>query len=292
MLLGEARVSRAPDGVSPAEFTIVARRVLLDALELLGAHAHAITVVGAQAVYLRTHEVELGIAAFTSDADLCLDKDQLKDEPLLQEAMERGGFSLREHQPGLWQKKETFGSVSADVQVDLLVPATFAGRGRRSVQMPPHHKSAAKRVPGLEPCLVDRDLMVIRSLAPSDDRTPAVQVAGPAALLIAKAYKIHERVTEVGQQRVQYKDAGDVVRIMQSDSGDPDEIADRIRRLRADDRTADITKTGLQYLRQLFGARNAEGTQAAVTALEGAMDQSSVETLVPAYLNELEEILG
>jgi len=44
-------------------------------------------------------------------------------------------------------------------------------------------------------------------------------VAGPAALLVAKAYKIHERSGEVGQRRLTDKDAGDVVRLMMSNAG-------------------------------------------------------------------------
>lgn len=43
-----------PVGVTDGEITIVARRVLLDALSALVAHRDAVTVVGAQAVHLRT----------------------------------------------------------------------------------------------------------------------------------------------------------------------------------------------------------------------------------------------
>lgn len=47
-------MSKRQDGIAPEELTIVARRVLLDGLMALHAHLTAITVVGAQAVYLRT----------------------------------------------------------------------------------------------------------------------------------------------------------------------------------------------------------------------------------------------
>ncbi|WP_051473501.1 hypothetical protein [Saccharomonospora piscinae] len=270
----------------------MARKVLLDALELLGAHANAITVVGAQALYLLTEEVDLGVAAYTADADLCLDTNQLDDEPLLHKVMHDGGFSLRQHQPGLWQRAERLGHTVAEVQVDLLVPEAFAGKGRRSVEMPPHHKSAAKRVPGLEPCVVDRDLLAIRSLDPADTRIVTVHVAGPAALLIAKAYKLFERVSEPNHQRVQAKDGGDVLRLMQSDAGDPADVAARICRLREDVRTAEVTAQGLAYLRTLFHSRRSAGTRAAIAALQGAMDEESITALAQAYLHDLAEHLG
>jgi hypothetical protein len=44
------------------ELYILARCVLLDALEALGAHCHAVVLVGAQAVYLRVGEADLAVA--------------------------------------------------------------------------------------------------------------------------------------------------------------------------------------------------------------------------------------
>lgn len=61
-------------------------------------------------------------------------------------------------------------------------------------EMPPHDGWAAKKVPGLEVAAVDRSLMAISSLTPQDDRSVEAYVAGPAALLVAKAEKLHERV--------------------------------------------------------------------------------------------------
>ena len=47
-------MSRVPDSAAAEAITVVARRVLLDALTALEAHSDAITLVGAQAVHLRT----------------------------------------------------------------------------------------------------------------------------------------------------------------------------------------------------------------------------------------------
>jgi len=52
---------------------VIARGVLLDALDALGVQRDAVILVGAQAVYLHTGTVELAVAAFTTDADLTLD---------------------------------------------------------------------------------------------------------------------------------------------------------------------------------------------------------------------------
>jgi hypothetical protein len=56
-------MSKIPDGVDPDALNVVARRVLLDGLDALSEHLDAITVIGAQAVHLRTPD-----AAVTSRA--------------------------------------------------------------------------------------------------------------------------------------------------------------------------------------------------------------------------------
>ncbi len=62
--------------------TVIARQVLLDALQALHAHRPALVVVGAQAVYLHTGSGDLAIAAYTFDGDLALDPTLLDDDPL------------------------------------------------------------------------------------------------------------------------------------------------------------------------------------------------------------------
>ena len=49
---------------------VIARRVLLDALDALGEHKGATILVGAQAIYLHTGDADLGVAEYTTDADL------------------------------------------------------------------------------------------------------------------------------------------------------------------------------------------------------------------------------
>lgn len=121
-MLGVGLVSKAPDGVDDYELNTVARRVLLDGLTALREHLPAITVVGAQAVYLRTEHSQIKSAPYTSDGDLGIDPELLLDEPLLEKALRDAGFDLiKEGMPGLWARTETIGGVEVPVELDLLV---------------------------------------------------------------------------------------------------------------------------------------------------------------------------
>lgn len=103
-----------------------------DGLDALKAHIDAITVAGAQAVYLRTADAAISSAAFTSDGDLTLDPQLLEDEPLIEQALLDAGFSLLSiRQPGLWARTETVGGVETQVELDLLVGSTLADGSHR-----------------------------------------------------------------------------------------------------------------------------------------------------------------
>ena len=68
---------------------IVARTVLLDALDALGEQRDAVVLVGAQAIYLHTGDADIAVPAFTTDGDLVIEPSRLKHEPKLAEAMAR-----------------------------------------------------------------------------------------------------------------------------------------------------------------------------------------------------------
>jgi hypothetical protein len=145
----DGTVSKIPKGVGDGHaLYVVARRVLLDALVALHDQEDAITIVGAQAIYLRSVELDLSVAAYTSDADLGLDPKHLVDEPLLQQAMTNAGFVRTSSDlAGSWSREECVGDRVVKIPVDLLVPERLSGGGRRSVQIPPHDKMSARRVP-------------------------------------------------------------------------------------------------------------------------------------------------
>ena len=65
------------------ELYVAARRVLLDALEVLAGHLPSLVQVGAHAVYLQVGESDLAVAPSTTGADLALDPRTLADRPAL-----------------------------------------------------------------------------------------------------------------------------------------------------------------------------------------------------------------
>ena len=101
------------------ELYVLARRVLLDALEALGTHRDAIVLVGAQAVYLRVGEADLAVAPYTTDGDLAIDPALLGTSPRLERALMGAGFAPKTSESvGIWiTRRLTTDKVDADVQV-------------------------------------------------------------------------------------------------------------------------------------------------------------------------------
>jgi hypothetical protein len=258
---------------------VLARRVLLDALDVLGAQRDAITMVGAQAVYLRVGEADIAVAPTTTDADLSLDPAIVKEQPALDEMMRQGGFLRREDSGGkpmvgIWEK--TQGTVV--VSVDLLMPAAVApAGGRRAATIPGHEKGSVLKVPGIEASLVDSDAMPVDSLEANDKRAFEIQVAGQGALLVAKIHKILDRETQ--GDRLKDKDALDVFRLLRGTS--TEEMAGRIAQASADDRSRTVTSQALDAMPILFGRAEGEGVRMAIRATEGLMLEAEVvESLV------------
>jgi hypothetical protein len=106
------------------ELYVLARSVLLDALDALGPHREACVLVGAQAIYLRVGEADLAVAPFTTDGDLIIDPRRLSDVPPVERGLPAAGFALRgEDSVGIWvTRRETHGHADIEVAVDMLVP--------------------------------------------------------------------------------------------------------------------------------------------------------------------------
>ncbi|MFE7354692.1 hypothetical protein ACFU8Q_16170 [Streptomyces sp. NPDC057543] len=169
-----------------------------------------------------------------------------------------------------------------------LVPGS---KKKRRTEMPPHDGWAAKKVPGLEVAAVDRSLMTISSLTPQDDRSVEAYVAGPAALLVAKAYKLNERVIDAEKgkpHRLSAKDAGDVYRIMATVRAS--QVAASFDTLCKDSRVGAVAAEGLHLLRQLFGAAATPGTELAVQALAGDIPARRIRALVPSFVSPLASV--
>jgi len=274
---------------------VAARRVLLDALTALAAHGPAVIVAGAQAVYLRTGASDLAIAPYTTDGDLAIDPALLGVAPQLEQAMRDAGFrpSLVDGhaEPGTWIVSATVDGAETVIPVDLIVPERAAAPGgRRGARLGAHGKSAARRAAGLEAVLVDHSPLTIGALEPDDRRIVEVQVAGPCALLIAKAHKIGDRVHAGRTDRIEDKDAADVVRLMQATR--PAEIAATFTRLLGHPIAGQCSIEALRLLDELFGRRGRPGMRMAARALRLAVDEQFVEALCVAYTSELRRLLA
>jgi hypothetical protein len=244
------------------ELYMVSRRVLLDALDALGAHRQSIVLVGAQAVYLRVGEADLAVAPFTTDGDLVIDPAGLAEIPPLEKALMDAGFLPKSKDSvGVWiTKRPTSQSTATEIAIDLLVPASVSpGSGRRAAQLPGHDSRAARIVKGLDGAIIDANVMALDALEISDGRTFNVRVAGPAALLIAKVHKISERH---GTNRQSDKDALDVLRLLRGT--ETDDLAQRYERLLADPRSTEAAKIGKDLLKKQFMARSGIGIEMAI----------------------------
>jgi len=270
---------------APDPLYVAARRVLLDALQAVRGHLEALVLVGSQAVYIHSGEIDLAVAPYTTDGDLAIDPNQLGPEPVLETALTAAGFGQRPDVVGIWHRSIEVSGEVRSVTVDLLVPDSLGGRGRRGARIPPHGKQVARKVVGLEATLVDRDRRNIAALDPGDDRRFDIWIAGPAGLLVAKIHKIRERVTS--RDRTSDKDALDVYRLLRAVS--TVELAHRVRGLLGSRLSRDATMVAIEQLPRLFGSPTALGCQMATRSAAQAVDAT---TLAASLVALTEDLLG
>jgi hypothetical protein len=131
--------------------------------------------------------------------------------------------------------------------------------------------------------LVDRDQFTVMALDPADQRRFALLVAGPAALLTAKIYKLLDRVDSF--DRRSDKDALDVYRLLRATAtGD---LANRIRTLLTNPLSAAVAETAVGQLPQLFGGVNATGTRMAVSAAVPLENEATLAASLVALTEDL-----
>ena len=262
---------------------IEARTSLCDVLDALADHKEGLVVIGSHAVHERTRSLGI-VSTTTKDCDLAVVPGLVESDPRIEDAMRSAGFvplgelpqapSRYEHQPGLWGKGFTDDG-SPIAEVDLIVPQTMAGGGRRSPRsMASHGKVATRFSAGVDLAAVDRGLMPVESFA--DGSVREAYVAGPAALLCSKAYKVGERVIERdrgGRDRVAPKDGSDMWRLMAA--SDPVSVGGIFEALLADVTVADVARTGLGHLRALV--TSGEIARLARLDLEGAVEADEVQ---------------
>ncbi|MBP2340799.1 hypothetical protein JOF41_006977 [Saccharothrix coeruleofusca] len=265
--------------MTPAEY-VVARSVLLDALDALGPHRDAAVLVGAQAVYLHSGDADLSTAPTTTDADLALTPSRLADEPLIGEAMRAAGF-VPGGQPGTWLGR-------GRVAVDLMVPEALSGvGGRRGARLPGHGNRVARRTLGLEASVVDNEVHSITALDGVDTRSFRIRVAGPAALLVSKMIKIDERREQ--PHRLKPKDGLDVLRLLRTT--DPARLARTLRELASSDLAGEVVRCAVAAMRHHGTDPDGVLPALAAAAEQGFEDadviRMSTVTLVEDVLREL-----
>jgi hypothetical protein len=267
---------------------IIARSVLLDALEALQGQHEAVVVVGAQAIYLHTGSSEFAVPEFTTDADITIDPALLHHSPEIESAMKMARFE-RGNRIGAWVTKRKVGAANVNVEVDLMVPEAVGGSGRRAARLPGHAKEVARKARGLEPTLLDKATKRIGALDPQDNRSFDVAVAGPAALLIAKLHKIVERISEREQRRLDDKDALDILRLLQAI--ETARLTATLFTLLEADIARDVTREALVALRTHFCDRRSAGSKMAARAAGALMSAEEVTescaTLASDLLREI-----
>ncbi len=288
---GPPEATRVVTANEPRIEYVEARRVLLDALDALRPHLDAVVLVGAQAAYLRTEGRIPGYQPFTTDADVVLDPTLLGKIPPLGDAMRDAGFTLTD-EPGIWEAHLTRPGFDDDivVPVDLIVPEELAPKaGRRAARLPGDHgKTTARKSPGLAGAVVDNSPLELVSLEAGDARQVTVNVAGYAALLVAKLHKLGDRLAT--PNRLNAKDAGDVYRPF--DALSTEDMAATFRVLLDDTRSTATTAKALAYLDELFRAASSPGVALAIDATQTILPAPTVSAVLTAYSNELAELVG
>jgi len=258
---------------------VTARRVLLDALTALADHLDSLILVGAQAVYHHTGDADLNVPLLTTDADLAINTRDLGQAQEIGSVLRAAGFTPGPN-PGHWVNV-------AEVAVDLMVVPHQAGTTRasaRAARLAPHEKLTARIARGLEPALVDNRPVTIAALEAGDERSVELRVAGPAALLTAKAIKIGERLDQVDTQpdRLKEKDALDVFRLLQAV-----ETADLVAGFsahRAEEHAAAVSAEAIEIYRTHASTPEGRIVQLAATA---ALADPAVAPAFAALMTEL-----
>lgn len=230
---------------APAPEYVSARRALLDALAALEEHLDNLVLVGAQAVYQHAGEAELNVPMMTTDGDLAVNTHGLADAPEIGKLLRAAGFTPGSN-PGHW-------IAASSVAVDLMVVPHQAGTTRgsaRAALLEPHEKFTARITRGLEPALIDNERITLAALEPGDPREFQLRVAGPAALMTAKAIKIAERLNRADAEpgRLKGKDALDAFRILQAiDTAD---LVEGFLRHHHDEHAGAVTSEAIELYRE------------------------------------------
>jgi hypothetical protein len=168
-----------------------------------------------------------------------------------------------------------------------MAPDSLVRGGTRSADLLNHDRMTARRTIGLEAALVDFEVKKIES-ALNPDEFIEIKVAGPAALLVAKAHKIYER--KDSPNRMQDKDALDVYRILVA--FETADLLPKFELITENPISRSTTLLAIEYLKELFIIGNppigSEMVRRAVSSLGNADEMAqAVKILVSELIKEI-----
>ncbi|MDR1851309.1 MAG: hypothetical protein LBR21_01455 [Propionibacteriaceae bacterium] len=255
---------------------------------VLAQHRDALTVIGGQAVLLQTHD-RFGLNLETQDSDFAVNPALIADRPRLEDLLVEAGFVPRNpSRPGLWGRMPVEvlvpgGGTRIDYleKVDLDVAFAFTENTnpkRRSVaKMKGHGKTATSSATGLELATLDRDLLPVPGIGPEQ---PIVEawVASKTALLVAKSYKVGERL-QIGRA-FDDKDLADIFLLL--DSEEPSRAAEVLKRFAADPMIGSSVEQGRAYIQKVLADPTARSAMQRVT--RGYVPQRELEAVLSRWV--------
>lgn len=229
------------------------RRALINVAQVLSGHLDSFTLVGGHAVQLQTET--LGIPHLpTSDGDLVVSPATLHAEPHLGSVLRQAGYVPRTpHRPGLWGRGEfqnRFDKPDWREKIDLMAPWGLSGATsttRRSVPATSsqHGAETVGNTTGLELAVFDRgERTLVDFIDPT--LTASLFVAGRPALIVAKSFKIRDRLSIRKSMTSIDKDVGDLWRLLAS--SEPDDTLDVFRRYGKSETVGESIQAGLAAL--------------------------------------------
>ena len=242
---------------------VTSRRALINVITNLQEHSQALTVIGGHAVIEITKRLPAAPPDDTTrDGDLGVNPQLLGANPQLEEQMKKLGYeTARPERPGVWSPVDQRDrDPHLRDSVDLIAPMSLAREGLssnrsiRAARVGSHGKHSVSATEGVELAVLDREWLTLRSF----DGGPGVEtyIAGAAALLCAKAYKLHDRLdpSELRRntERLRPKDFADLYRLILVIS--PEKAAAVFQQRVEDDRISKAVQTGAGYLIEVLNS--------------------------------------
>jgi len=264
------------------------RRLLVDTVQALTPFQDAVTVVGAHAIHIWIEQTwGKSEMQATRDGDIVLNPRFVTEDPKLIDLMASIGIiPILEDRPGIYGYKDEIAKEWIQrTTVDLIVPEAYAGPGRRAARIA-GQRHAASRAIGLELAIWDRTLT---KLTTTDEPIESAEayVAGPAALLTAKAHKVYERLAEIATkpQRLKPKDSGDVALLMMI--SDPEEVAQiMLNSAFSHPEIKSVIYSAATWLVDMYQAKTSIPRLQAIASLESRFEEAEVASAIDNWLDK------